>query len=153
MSPCPDAILSIDPLAAKHVDILGQLPLHIACCNEGPTDQMQHPGQHERSAPCVVRLVKSLLRIYPQAAAEHDMDGLLPIHWALRNGNKGSHEAVKLLLQAYPDSALSEPFSPGGLGLEYTWGQVLDCLTFSDGLLGRRGIIVSGHISVLCSGK
>ena len=39
-----------------------------------------------------------------QAAAEVDMDGLLPIHWALRNENKlGSQEAVSLLLKAYPD--------------------------------------------------
>lgn len=72
-----------------------------------------------------VRMVKTLLRIYPQAAAEVDMDGLLPIHFALRNSNKaGSQEAVRLLLHAYPDSVLPEPFAPGGLGLDYTWTQV-----------------------------
>ena len=94
-------------------------------------------------------MVKTLLRIYPQAAAEVDMDGLLPIHWALRNTNKvGSEEAVRLLLEAYPDSALSEPLAPGGFGLDYTWTQVIDCLSFSDGLLGRRDTISSAILPI-----
>jgi len=55
---------------------------------------------------------------------------------------------VRLLLAAYPDSALSEPFAAGGLGLDYTWSQVIDSLTFSDGLLGRHDTLTSAVLPI-----
>jgi hypothetical protein len=71
------------------------------------------------------------------------MDGMLPIHWALRNQNKGAHEAVEMLLEAFPDSALSDPYGLGGLGMRHSWKEVVSVLSSPDNLLGRQATLSS----------
>eukprot|EP00960_Hanusia_phi_P000490 13604-Hanusia_phi.AAC.1 len=133
-----DAIVSIDPLSCRQVDNLGQLPLHIACRNEGGED-----GE----TPNVVKFVSILVKYYPQAVAEEDMDGLLPVHWAMRNPVKGISAAVELLLKVYPDSAVAQPYCTGGLGIDSFWSDLVDTLRTPDGLHQRRETLSNAVIA------
>ena len=61
------------------------LPLHAALLFNGP-----------------IEVIKTLIKIYPQACSAHDDQGMLPLHLAFRNGS--SEEIVLLLVQTYPEA-------------------------------------------------
>jgi hypothetical protein len=47
-------------------------------------------------------MVKTLLERFPAGAMHRDMDGMLPIDWAVQNPGHGTLEVVKMLLEHYP---------------------------------------------------
>ena len=140
-----DLILNFDSLAARSVDSLGQLPLHVACRNAGPLTARGFPldeDQIHSKRSCIFRLVLSLLRAYPQAASQPDMDGLLPLDWALHNPNlPGARDSITLLLSVYPDAIHPEPLLPGSSGLNSRWRDVVSVLSSSDDVFNRDEII------------
>ena len=71
------------------MDALGNAPIHYAC-------QWLEPHQHIMSA--------ELLALWPPAAKIANRQGLLPLHFAVRNGGASSVKLVDLLLDTYPES-------------------------------------------------
>ena len=79
-----------------------------------------------------------------QAAAERDIDGMLPLDWALRNPHpKGARDAAVMLVTVYPDAVCPEPLSPGGRGLESCWSDLVRVLSRPDPRLARYSTIAS----------
>jgi ankyrin repeat protein len=140
-----DLILNFDSLAARSVDSLGQLPLHVACRNAGPFTAKGFPLHAEQTSTkrsCIYRLVLGLLRVYPQAASQPDMDGLLPLDLALNNENlAGSRDAIALLLSVYPDAIKPEPILPGSSGLNQRWKDIISILGCADQIFYRQEIL------------
>jgi hypothetical protein len=70
--------------------VASRLPLHVAC----------------KRAPVDPRLIKLLVKYSPEAAAEADKFGRIPLHYALENSC--SQEVVKHLLRACPNAARAQ---------------------------------------------
>lgn len=72
----------------KKPDVMGRLPLHIACDSFG--------GNR-------TTLIQELLRVYPEACSLEAHDGKTPLHLAIES--RYSSEAIELLVKACPNSA------------------------------------------------
>jgi ankyrin repeat protein len=140
-----EMLLNLDSLAARCKDNLGQLPLHVACRNSGPFTCRGFPMEAEQirqKSSSIYRMVLSLLRAYPQAASEPDMDGLLPLDWVLNHPNiAGCQEAVSLLLAVYPDAVHPEPILSGSASLPSRWHDLARILSNSDHELARESTL------------
>jgi ankyrin repeat protein len=77
-------VLAEYPEAARQVDTLGRLPLHLAAANEGPTHDARGmqlcPDDQEELQEISnngFEMVSLLLEVFPHAADVRDMDGLV----------------------------------------------------------------------------
>ena len=83
-------VLAEYPEAAREVDTLGRLPLHLAAANEGPTHDARGmplcPNDQEELQEISnngFEMVSLLLEVFPHAANVRDMDGLVSYQQAL----------------------------------------------------------------------
>eukprot|EP01048_Picozoa_sp_COSAG05_P012644 COSAG05_NODE_1283_length_5283_cov_2.297261_2_plen_615_part_00 len=94
------AALLITPETAREMNMVGDLPLHVATKAEnGFLFRRQSISIFRAPAEFVLQL----LAAYPEAARENDKDGSLPLHYAVRN--RAPAEVVGQLLAAYPQAA------------------------------------------------
>jgi ankyrin repeat protein len=68
-----------------------RIPLHVAC------------GNKRKGISCDPNVLRMILEVHPDGAAESDEDGMLPLHCVCLE--EASTEAIQLLLQANPKAA------------------------------------------------
>lgn len=87
-------IVQANPAALTQKEKLNsQLPLHLACCCK-------------RNSLLDVRVIRLLLSYQPEASAEADNNGRVPLHYALEH--ECTQEVVRYLLRASPSAAKAQ---------------------------------------------
>ena len=128
-----EALLEHCPQAATIQNHLGQYPLHLACSSatlRGSTSNAYEEEQEEEDY-YQERLVRLLVKVYPQAADGESFSGQTPLHLAVTGGSTVRTSVVEQIVTANPNAVVNDScgLNPLFVALRYkATTEVIQCL-------------------------
>lgn len=106
ISPFLDIAVRLYPEQVSITDANGNYPLHLVACNPQTTCNVNQQQHFKKPMPFFVERdpIEVLVSSYPLAASFLDRNGDLPLHLAIKTGQRKWGKGLSLLVEAYPDA-------------------------------------------------